>query len=402
VPGGAVQPSISLTYSSAGGSGVVGVGFSITGGSAITRCPSTLADGEIREVRYDSFDKLCLDGRRLVPVEKSPGTIEYRTVPDSHAKVIGHEPDEAGMPRSFDVFMPSGLVIEYGTTGATRPRGPGGVPRAWLAAVVRDGRGNAMDFGYCFADAGDYTAEYALDEIRYTRFEGSPALEASRGVKLVYATKDPVDIHTLYSRGMALQSSLRLDEIQMVGPGEELVRRYAFQYELSPTTSRTLLTQVEECASDICKPPTRFQYRSDEAGFKERETSISAPTADRASPMLFDMDGDGLDDLVLPDTHPALSTPGNPITQWLVAHNDGASASPAYFGSTKLAFSQEGIFVADPTGPADPTLIQPELGSVLDYDGDGKRDILLHDGASSQGWRVQWDRGPPRQYPEAS
>ena len=45
--------------------------------------------------------------------------------------------------------------------------------------------------------------------------------------------------------------------------------------------------------------------------------------------MLFDIDSDGLDDIVLPDTHPALSTPGNPITQWLVAHNDGASASPA-------------------------------------------------------------------------
>jgi predicted nucleotidyltransferase len=28
--------------------------------------------------------------------------------------------------------------------------------------------------------------------------------------------------------------------------------------------------------------------------------------------------------------------------------------------------------------------------------------LIAHDSASSQGWRVQWDRGPPRQYPEAS
>jgi predicted nucleotidyltransferase len=28
--------------------------------------------------------------------------------------------------------------------------------------------------------------------------------------------------------------------------------------------------------------------------------------------------------------------------------------------------------------------------------------LIVHDRASSQGWRVQWDRGPPRQYPEAS
>ncbi|HLM74527.1 MAG TPA: VCBS repeat-containing protein, partial [Polyangiaceae bacterium] len=79
------------------------------------------------------------------------------------------------------------------------------------------------------------------------------------------------------------------------------------------------------------------------------------------------------------DTDEALSTPGSPITRWFVAHNDGASTSPAFLGSPKLAFSQEDVFVAEPSGAADPTSIQPELGSVLDYDGDGRRDVLLHD-----------------------
>jgi hypothetical protein len=299
VPGRGVEPSISLTYSSSGGNGVVGVGFAITGGSAITRCPSTLIDGEIRDVRYDNLDKLCLDGRSMVVVGKGPGIIEYRTRPDTRTKIIGYDPDNEGMPRSFEVFTPSGLRIEYGTTKGTRPRGPGGVPRAFLAAVARDPRGNSMDFGYCFADAGEYTAEYALDEINYTRFEGSKALEASRAVKLVYGTKDPADTRIHYSRGMALQSSLLLKEIQMVGPGEELVRRYPFTYELSPTTSRTRLVQIEECSGDVCKPPTRFTYKSDEPGFQERVTKVSAPTSKRASPMLFDIDSDGLDDLVV-------------------------------------------------------------------------------------------------------
>ncbi|MCK6590242.1 MAG: hypothetical protein L6Q76_21960, partial [Polyangiaceae bacterium] len=184
VPGRGVEPSISLTYSSSGGNGVAGVGFAISAGSAITRCPSNLAhDGEIRDVRYDNLDKLCLDGKPLVVIEKAPGFIEYRTKPDSHTKIIGHDPENTGTPKSFEAFLTSGLIIEYGTTAGTRPRGPGGVPRAWLAAVARDGRGNAMDYGYCFADAGEYTAEYALDEIKYTRFDGSPALEATRAVK---------------------------------------------------------------------------------------------------------------------------------------------------------------------------------------------------------------------------
>ena len=40
--------------------------------------------------------------------------------------------------------------------------------------------GLGVAFAHCFAEAGEYTAEFALDEIRYTRFEGSPAMEASR------------------------------------------------------------------------------------------------------------------------------------------------------------------------------------------------------------------------------
>ena len=117
----------------------------------------------------------------------------------------------------------------------------------------------------------------------------------------------------------------------MLGEGNALVRRYDFTYGLGPTTNRTLLTQVEECATDgTCMPPTRFQYQSSAAGFKQIATTIPAPTSFYASPMLLDLDGDGLDDLVLPDTDKSLSTPGNPVTDWFVARNRGASASPAY------------------------------------------------------------------------
>ncbi|HZF47194.1 MAG TPA: SpvB/TcaC N-terminal domain-containing protein, partial [Polyangiaceae bacterium] len=377
--GAGMEPQMALAYSSHGGDGLVGRGFSITGSSLITRCPSDLArDGEIRGVRYDAGDKLCLDSKRLVVVGEESGRIEYRTVPDTHVKVLGHDPDDEGMPRWFEAFLPSGLVVEYGTTEGTRPRGPKGNPRAWLSAFARDGRGNAIDFAYCFAEADGYTAEFALDEIRYTRFEGSPALEATRAVKLVYGTAD--EIRTIYSGGMALQSSLRLDEVQMVGPGDVLVRRYAFRFEQSPTTNRSLLSQVEECAGDgVCKPPTRFQYKSDPAGFKRIKTSIAAPTSRRASPMLVDFTGDGLVDLVVPDTNPALSTPQNPITEWRVAQNLGEGASPPFFANTNLAFSQEWPMVADPIGPADSSSIQPELGTAIDYDQDGRSDVWLHD-----------------------
>jgi hypothetical protein len=181
--------------------------------------------------------------------------------------------------------------------------------------------------------------------------------------------KDAADIRIQHAHGMALQSSLRIDEIQMLGPEQALVRRYVFAYDQSPTTTQTRLISVEECGADgACKPPTRFQYKSDAPGFKRITTNLLEPTSKLASPMLFDMDGDGLDDLIVPDTNPITSTSQNPITDWLVAKNHGEGASPPYFDKATLAFSEEWPLVADPSGPADPGLIQPELGTSIDYD----------------------------------
>jgi hypothetical protein len=79
-----VEPRLALSYDGAEKDGAFGVGFSLTGPSAITRCPKNLArDGEIRDVRYDADDALCLDDKRLAPVGEAPGIVEYRTFPGS-------------------------------------------------------------------------------------------------------------------------------------------------------------------------------------------------------------------------------------------------------------------------------------------------------------------------------
>ena len=62
-----MQPSISLTYRSGSGESAVGLGWSVTGLSAVTRCPRTIAqDGVTRGVQLDADDAFCLDGQRLV------------------------------------------------------------------------------------------------------------------------------------------------------------------------------------------------------------------------------------------------------------------------------------------------------------------------------------------------
>ncbi|MEZ4302872.1 MAG: SpvB/TcaC N-terminal domain-containing protein, partial [Polyangiaceae bacterium] len=263
VPSGraGIEPRMALQYDSAAGDGVLGQGFSITGLSAITRCPKNLPqDSEIQSVEYAEGDKLCLDGKPLVAVSETPASVEYRTLPDTFVKVVGHRvPAGPGaavgeLPAWFEAFGPSGLVTEYGASAASRPRGPHGTTRAWLAEKTHDGRGNAMTFGYCFAEAEGHTAELALDEIRYTSFEGPSPVEASRAVKLVYESRNAEEVRLSFSGGMALQRSLRLRAIELVGPGEALVRRVGMEYAASPVSGRTLLSSVEECAAyGVCR-----------------------------------------------------------------------------------------------------------------------------------------------------
>ncbi|HLM74851.1 MAG TPA: type IV secretion protein Rhs, partial [Polyangiaceae bacterium] len=75
-----------------------------------------------------------------------------------------------------------------------------------------------------------------------------------------------------------------------------------------------------------------------------------------------------------------------------------------------LAFSQEWGFVDNPDEPADPALIQPEVGTPLDYDQDGLMDVLMHDvHGSAVTWQVllaqpdrtfkMHDTGIPRPFP---
>ncbi len=363
-----MQPNVALRYSSAAGESVVGVGFAISAASLITRCPKTLAiDNELRSVRYDEFDALCLDGKRLIAVHEDGSTIEYRTIPDSQIKVVGHFEDSAAS--HFEAFLPSGDVITFGGTDETRPMSKYGVPRAWLATEQHDPRGNGMAFDWCFAENDDdgYVAEFALDQIRYTTFVGE---EATQSISFVYGQRD--DAKFVYSREMQLQHSLRLDEVQMFSR-DVPARRYLLTYTQSETTERTLLTSIEECGADGACKATKFQYGKTSTGFEDVTTNIAVPMSLRASPILADMNGDGLDDWFVPDVT-AVSTESNPITSWLLSTNTGTGLA-----APKQAFLQEWSVQQDPELLADARLIQPELGTVFDYNQDGRKDVLLHD-----------------------
>ncbi|MEM7220010.1 MAG: SpvB/TcaC N-terminal domain-containing protein [Pseudomonadota bacterium] len=80
-----VTPQIALNYSSRGGNGLLGMGWSIGGLSAIERCRQTLAtDGVNTAVEFGPNDRFCLDGQRLI---LTSGT-EYGAAGTSYRKEV--------------------------------------------------------------------------------------------------------------------------------------------------------------------------------------------------------------------------------------------------------------------------------------------------------------------------
>ena len=64
---GGMQPSISISYNSQAGFGLLGKGWNIAGISAITRTGSTIYnDNEVEGVEFDTDDKFMLNGQRLI------------------------------------------------------------------------------------------------------------------------------------------------------------------------------------------------------------------------------------------------------------------------------------------------------------------------------------------------
>jgi len=86
---GGMEPKLAITYSSQGGNGLLGVGFGISGLSAITRSGSVqYLDGIKSGVNFGPNDRFTFDGQRLILASGSYGgeDSEYRTENESFPK----------------------------------------------------------------------------------------------------------------------------------------------------------------------------------------------------------------------------------------------------------------------------------------------------------------------------
>ncbi len=314
-----LQPNLSLSYNSGAGNGIVGLGWSMSGVSTITRCRQTeVQDSNATAVDFSANDRFCLDGQRLVladPLDTyGANGVEYRTEIDSNRKIISYGTQGNG-PSYFLVFNADGSVVEYGdTTDSKLIPGSQSSVLIWGRNEVRDAYSyhnsgsNRIEYTYINSSS---TSDFRLEKIEYAFGSGSTA---NAVVDFTYETRP--DTSDGYKADTSYTVDKRLSSIDVKNEGVTL-RTYSLTYldEVPVTSENTTskLAAISECRGSVCLPDTEFTW-SDEGidfGFGSTATALSGFSnyIEHAASNVFDpmevsssitanVDGDGNRDLV--------------------------------------------------------------------------------------------------------
>lgn len=425
-----MQPELSLTYSSRGGNGIAGMGWSLGGSSSIHRCPQTIEqDGRTRGVFFDTQDRLCLDGQRLVATSGmygSPGTV-YRTEIDTYTRVTQVGP-LTGTGSCFKAEQKSGRVLHYGapvtgTTCAASARNarvnPNRSPAAtlsWLVEREEDRVGNSQFYTYMDVKVGAASyGEVLLERVDYTGFGATPPVAGeARSVQLTYenrpssTTTDDNDISASYLGGGLSMQTRRLKTIATY-VGTERIRIWKLNYlnplngrSVSRYSGRSVLQAVEACAgtptNEVCHPATVFTSHDGAPSHPFRALTIAAlpspapayrgeegrlvnhvegvPTGTHTFRTIGDLDGDGARETIV-----LSPIPGGIRTHLVRARPDRTFSAAVDVTSLHL-----------PSRPDE----------YVDFDGDGRAEAVMAS-SSPDGWthlkvwklgRGQWSTDP--------
>jgi len=366
-----MQPDLALNYSSRAGNGIAGMGWSLSGLSSVSRCPSTLdQDGVIRAVELDAGDKLCLDGQRLLATSGpygQPGTT-YATEVESFSRVTQLGGALNAATAYFKVETKSGDVVYYGGTSTATNAArviPGSVtlPMSWLIERRHDRVGNFVRYAYASYGNG----ETLLAKVHYTGFGTS---DGDRSVEMAYETRPTTsgsnDQSSSYLAGGLSRQSQRLRAIT-TRVGTQPVRSYQLAYSLSGATGRSLLSSVTDCAfagtDPVCRPATRFTWQSQPLLYRFGKLQLSAAAGVPNLNWEFatsagggDFNGDGARDVFGLAPDPA--NPGSKVGYLL-------TLSPERKVTAALKI--------DPNSPL------RSYGPNADFDLDGRTDVVSYD-----------------------
>lgn len=431
-----VAPTLSLDYTSQGGAGVLGKGWSIGGQSSIGRCRKTREAGDYLvpagsgfpasnpfvtapPVNFSHDDVFCLDGQRLLLVSGSYGANNavYRPELDPWTRVTSKNGNNSTNPALytgplyFTVERKDGSLSEYGNSPDSRIErnqcgggtGTACAVSAWALNRVEDSTGNYLTYHYRKFFNGTETTlglgsdEYVLSEVRYTGKRVLPGQSGSASNPYARVLFD-YSADTLFPQygwqaGSATAQTRRLDGIRVqdqIITTPRTLRYYHLSYAATGSNSNLRrLVSVQECnkgvgdtgvdAAQVCYPATTFTESAAKYEFNVQATGdITLDVNNRKGARLGDVDGDGRLDLVWArNTGEATCK-----SRIYVSYGDRIVSG----GTSRLALTtpaQQGICLPYVLSDDD------ERWQLIDYDGDGRDDLMVvGDVATGLHWRI--------------
>ncbi len=143
-----MNPSLGFVYNSQSGNGLLGIGWSLSGLSSISRTGTTVYnDSYIDGIDFDENDQFMLDGQRLIAVNHE-GT-EFRTEIETFSKVVITASNSNG-PLTFKVWTKDGKIFEFGGTENSRVLvgDEDNNVYAWKLNKISDHNGNYINYEY--------------------------------------------------------------------------------------------------------------------------------------------------------------------------------------------------------------------------------------------------------------
>ena len=384
-----MAPNLALAYSSQGGDGIAGQGWSLTGLSMISRCPRTRQqDGIGRPVALDSLtpsdnpdgqsDGICLDGKRLFEFPAGSGSY------------TGEAQDFSTITRTgtqFQVVTKAGETRYYGRSNAANVQ-----QAIWLLDRVVDAWGNYFDIHYN-DDQGNASPSLAnsfmasgiwLSEIDYTgsltnsncNVDNPPFTCTFASVTFQYECRG--DVRWNRVGPLKLPLSQRLTSITTSQGIYSLTYRAsvpqiqgACAVGAGPSSGISELQSIGYCAGSTCMQPLTFGWQSTAPGGITWQPnagyalpSFVGPGKGLAGVQFIDLNGDGRADLVFGRTNGIVG--GQNAPQLATVLNTGSGWGPQLTGPGQTF----PLYLSDQND--NPTGVR-----FADLDGDGLLDVMV-------------------------